>query len=225
MSDAHAAPLGPVVLRIEPGGRLARVAYGMALAGALVGATLIYLTAAALAGIWRTLALAVLTPVLVVSILALWRAAHAVSLLARRRALLHAELVERGVIGFLAWPDVGRWEERLQRALLLPAGATLRSIGPGDAETPAGQERMRDLYLLLGQARRQGATIAPPARATLVLLDDREPLVRMWDLSAYFERADAGDDAALVALAELEEEVRGRVPPAVSRALRAGGRR
>jgi hypothetical protein len=209
---------------VEPSGRLARVAYALALAGALVGATLIFLIAGALSGIWRTLALAVLAPMLVLSILALWRAAHGVSALGKRRVAVLETLQQRGIIGILARPELGAWEERLQRTLLLPAGTTLWSVGPENVASPQGQERLHDLYLLLGQVRPRNATLALPARATLVLADATEPLVRMWDLSAYFERADAGDEAALDALADLEADVQGLIEPAVRRALAAGNR-
>ncbi|RIK45555.1 MAG: hypothetical protein DCC58_06010 [Chloroflexi bacterium] len=220
-AEPQAPVLTPLELRVEAGGRLARVAYGLALAGALVGATLIYLIAAGLSGLWRTAMLALLTPVLVVSILALWRAAYAVSVLARRRMALLESMQRDGVIGILARPQLDRWEERLQRTMLLPAGRQLRSIGPGDDATDAGQQRLRDLYLLLGQVRPSGVTLELPKRATLVLLDPDQPLVAMWDLQAYFERAEQGDDMALDALAELEAYVGNAALAAIGRAMDA----
>lgn len=225
MSD-DVTPAGPepIALRVEPSGRLARVAYALALAGALIGATLIFLIAGAFSGLWRTITLAILTPILVLSILALWRAAHTVSVIGARRVRALGGMRARGVIGILARPEIGAWEERLQRTLLLPAGATLWSVGPEEIATPRGQERMHDLYLLLGQVRPRGATLELPARATLLLIDEEEPVVRMWDLSAFFARADAGDETTLDALAELEGHVQSLIGPAIARALATGNR-
>lgn len=213
--------LEPAELPVNPGGRLARVAFALALAGALVGVTLIYLIAGALSGVWRTVALAILTPILVLSILALWRAAHAVSKIGARRARLVSAYQARGTLGVLARPELGEWEGRLQRSMLLPAGATLRAVGPENIESETGQARLHELYLLLGQVRRPDEPLPLPPRATLVLVDAERPLVRLWDLSAFFERADAGDEAALDGLAELEAHVQGLVGPAVQRALSA----
>jgi len=76
---------------------------------------------------------------------------------------------------------------------------------------------MHDLYLLLGQVRSPKATLPLPARATLVLIHSSEPVVTLWDIGEYFERADAGDETALDDLAAVEDEVSRRTADTIAR--------
>jgi hypothetical protein len=188
---------------------VARAAYALLAVGTVVGVGLIVGIAGALDGGWRIAALALLTPVLVVSLLALWRAARLITHVTARRATALAELRAQRVLGALATPELGDWQPRVDR-LRLAAGPQLLSVDPATAETPAGQRALHALYDLLGESRPPETVLPLPPRATLAALaPDGEAL--MWDLSGLFERADAGDDAALDELAELEEYIQQRV--------------
>ena len=212
--DAPSAPTA----RVQPTapGRVARVAYALVTVGTVVGVGLIVGIVGALHGAWRIVALALLTPVLVVSLLALWRAARLISGVTARRAAMLTELRAQRVLGALATPELGNWQERVDR-LRLAAGPQLLTADPATAETPSGQRALHALYDLLGESRPPGTALPLPPRATLAVLEP-DGAALMWDLSGLFERADAGDESALDELLELEEHVQTRV-----RALIRGG--
>jgi hypothetical protein len=207
MTQPMAEPAARV--RATPPGRVTRAAYALLAVGTVVGVGLIVGIAGALHGGWRVAALALLTPVLVVSLLALWRAARLIAHVTARRTAALSELRAQRVLGALATPDLGDWQARVDR-LRLAAGPQLLSVDPATAESAAGQRALHALYDLLGESRPPDTILPLPPRATLaVLAPDGEAL--MWDLSGLFERADAGDETALDALAELEEHVQQRV--------------
>jgi hypothetical protein len=196
-------------LRVQPRGRsgVAKVAYGLVGCGALLGVALIIGIAGALSGIWRIVALALLAPILVLSLLVLWHGARGVSALTGRRTRTLANLREREVAGILALPEdiPAHWKERLNRTLLLPAGIHLQPVDATTATSEEGQRRLHALYDLLGEGRPLAMTLALPPRAMLALVEDDDVL--MWDLSGLFERADEGDEEALVEVAEFEAYV------------------
>jgi hypothetical protein len=207
MNQAMTEPAARV--RATPPARVARAAYALLAIGTVIGVGLIVGIAGALHGGWRIAALALLTPVLVVSLLALWRAARLITHVTARRATALGELRAQCVLGALATPELGDWQERVDR-LRLAAGPQLLSVEPATAETPQGQRALHALYDLLGESRPADSVLPLPPRATLAALaPDGEAL--MWDLTGLFERADAGDDSALDELAELEEYVQQRV--------------
>jgi hypothetical protein len=196
-------------VRPTPPGRVARAAYALLVVGTIVGVGLIVGIAGALHGGWRVAALALLTPVLVVSLLALWRAARLITHVTARRAAALAELRAQRVLGALATPELGDWQARVDR-LRLAAGPQLLAVDPATAESAAGQRALHALYDLLGESRPPDTVLPLPPRATLAALAPGGEAL-MWDLSGLFERADAGDEAALDELAELEEYVQQRV--------------
>lgn len=205
-------------MAVRPATRRAvsRAAFSLVAVGAVVGVALLIGIAEALEGGWRLLALALLTPVLVVSLLALWRAARLVAGATARREGALADLRARGVVGVLALParplPPGEWQARVDR-LRLAAGPHLLAADATNVATPAGQRALHALYDLLAESRPLGVTLVLPPRATLALLE-ADGAARMWDLSSLIGRASDGEELATEELLELEALVQERAASA-----------
>jgi hypothetical protein len=184
---------------------------GVALAVVLLGAI-----AFSVGGAERIVVLALLTPILVFTILVVWRSIGAANDLSVRRAATIAELRRQRIIGLLAYPPLPAWEDRINRSLILPTGRNLMVINSATIDTAEGQQRMRMLCDLLARPQPPDAILPPPQRATLALLTS-DGDVHTWDLSRLFERIDAGDEAAREELLELELHVQEQAMQAVER--------
>lgn len=185
---------------------VARVSNIILAVGLLVSILLVAVLARLLDGWVRVVVLAVLTPLVLLIALILWQGTRAVRLMSERRVWRLAELREKRVIGVLAYPDVGDWQDRLELDFVFPSSPHLLAANPDLIDTPMGQHTMLVLGELIGRPPPLSGVYDLPGRATLALIveADSGDEVHLWDLSTYFERADAGDDAARENLYELQ---------------------
>jgi hypothetical protein len=174
---------------------------GVALAVVLLGAITF-----TVGGAERIIVLALLTPILVFTILVVWRSIGAANQFTARRAAIIAEMRRQDVIGLLAYPSLPAWEERINRSIILPTGRNLLVVNSQTIDTAEGQQRMRMLGDLLARPQPPDIILPAPRRATLALITDTGD-VNTWDLTTLFERIDAGDAAASEDLLELELHV------------------
>jgi hypothetical protein len=189
--------------------RLAVMLVGIALAIVLLGAI-----AFTVGGAERIIVLALLTPILVFTILVVWRCIGAANEISARRAASSAEMRRQEIFGRLAYPSLPAWEERINRSLILPTGRNLLVVNSQTIDTAEGQQRMRMLGDLLARPQPPDTILPAPRRATLALITNTGD-VHSWDLTALFERIDAGDDAASEELLELELHVQDQALRAV----------
>ena len=175
------------------------------LVGVLCGVLLLVLIAAGVSGVARAASLAVLTPLLVLTTLLLWRSARASVAAAHVRSATLAAMRARGVVGVLAIaPSTTRnaqWQRWLER-IALAAAPRLTLAAPGDSDSSRGQQALGLLHDLLGEARpASGALLPLPHRTTLALLTEADE-IHIWDVDTLIEQAQDDPDAELATAAE-----------------------
>jgi len=170
--------------------------------GVILALVLLVAIAASVSGPARIVVLALLAPVLVFTVLLVWRSLSTTAVLDARRQAMVAALQRDGIVGVLAWPPAPPWEERIHRTFILPAGRHLLVLDQRTASTPSGGRARAALEALLGPTD-------GPERAVLALVEE-DGAVHGWDLSAILRRIDAGEAAADRELSELAALVQRR---------------
>ena len=170
--------------------------------GVLLALVLLVAIAASVSGAARIVVLALLAPVLVFTILLVGRSLSVAGAQEARRLAMVAALQRDGIVGVLAWPPSPRWEERIHRTFILPAGRHLLVLDQRTESTPTGGRARAALEALLGP-------IDGRERAVLALVE-ADGAVHGWDISAILRRIEAGDTAADRELSELAALVQQR---------------
>ncbi|MCO5178162.1 MAG: hypothetical protein M9890_14500 [Thermomicrobiales bacterium] len=170
--------------------------------GVLLALVLLVAIAASVTGPARIILLALLAPVLVFTVLLVWRSLSVTGAQEARRQVMVASLQRDGIVGVLAWPPAPRWDERIHRTFILPAGRHLLVLDQRTEATPTGGRARAALEALLGP-------LDGPERAVLALVE-ADGAVHGWDISAILRRVDAGDAAADRELSELAALVQQR---------------
>ena len=199
----------PDLNRRAPGASVARLTLVLLIVGLVVSVAFGALLVRLLEGWVRIVVLAVLGLLVLTGALIVWQTGRTFQAVAARRERTIVDIRDKRIIGVLAFPAIPGWDDRVRRDFVLPAGPHLLVVGPETVDTPAGQRAGAALADLIGRPPPPSGVYNLPSRAMLALLDDGDngDDVSLWDLSAFFNRIDAGDENAAEEFYELQLHV------------------